>query len=143
MVEKHIQEAIDSRCYEGGDTNIPMEYGFSKACLNVLTRDFADMHPDMIINSCSPGFILTDMTSDMGATKPPEMGTVAPLHCLFAEGIKSGVYFGSDGVRSPLNRYREAGRLWYVCECNVCCCMVCCLGVLRATNTHSSQLLKS
>ena len=107
MIERKIQEAIDSKCYENPDDN--RTYGFSKACLNVLTRDFAAMYPELVINSCTPGFILTDMTAQMGATNPPDAGTVAPLHCLFGENIGSGLYFGSDAVRSPLDRYRGPG----------------------------------
>ena len=107
MIEREIARAITTKCYEEEDNN--QVYGFSKACLNVLTRDFADQHPSLRINACTPGFIMTDMTADMGATNPPEMGTIAPLHCLFGEDVGSGNYFGSDGVRSPLDRYRGPG----------------------------------
>jgi carbonyl reductase 1 len=107
MIERIIKEAIDTKCYEDESNN--STYGFSKACLNVLTRDFADLNPNLTINSCTPGFILTDMTAEIGATNPPEAGTVAPLHCLFGENIGTGFYFGSDAVRSPLDRYRGPG----------------------------------
>ena len=122
MIERHIQEAIDSRCYEHDEPNslLPTAYCFSKACLNVLTRDFADMHPSLVINACTPGFIETDMTAGKGASNPPEMGTVAPLHCLFAEGIESGVFFGSDAVRSPLDRYRAAGKRTLLTSPHLC-----------------------
>lgn len=103
MIESKIQEAIASKCYDGEDNQ---SYGFSKACLNVQTRDFADMYPNLKINACTPGFISTDLTEGMGATNPPEAGTVAPLHLLFDESIGTGMYFGSDAKRSPLDRYR-------------------------------------
>ena len=115
MIERKITEAVDSKCYEEDDS----AYGFSKACLNVLTRDFADMNPGLKINACTPGFILTDMTAHMGATNPPEAGTVAPLHCLFDENIGSGMYFGSDGVRSPLDKYRGPGMAAILLYCRV------------------------
>ena len=49
----------------------------------------------------------------MGATNPPEKGTIAPYFCLFGDvpfGPEvNGRYYGSDGVRSPLDRYRGPG----------------------------------
>ena len=91
-------------------------YGFSKACVNVYTRQLAASHPDLIVNSCTPGWIATDLTAGMGASNPPEKGTLAPLKLLFdelPEGAR-GHYFGSDGLRSPLDRYRNPGDSEYV-----------------------------
>ena len=46
----------------------------------------------------------------MGATNKPEKGTLAPLYCLMEnENLTTGCYYGSDGVRSPLDRYRGPG----------------------------------
>ena len=56
----------------------------------------------------TPGYILTDLTRGMGATNPPEKGTTAPVYCLF-EATSTGWYYGSDAVRSPLDRYRGPG----------------------------------
>ena len=39
---------------------------------------------------------------------PPEKGTVAPLFCLFGD-VTPGWYYGSDAVRSPIDRYRGPG----------------------------------
>ncbi|GMI47307.1 hypothetical protein TrCOL_g1333 [Triparma columacea] len=85
-------------------------YGFSKALLNLYTLQLSKSCPDLIVNSCTPGWIATDLTAGMGATNSPEMGTKAPLHCLFGdlEGA-TGWYFGSDAVRSPMDKYREPG----------------------------------
>jgi len=83
-------------------------YGFSKALLNVYTLSLAHQHPQLCITSCTPGFILTDMTRTFGATNPPEKGTIAPLFCLLGDA-QSGCYYGSDAVRSPLNKYRAPG----------------------------------
>jgi len=88
-------------------------YGLSKACLNAYTACFAREHPDLVVNSCTPGYILTDMTRDMGgATKPPDEGTTAPVYLLMDEEVASlptGWYYGSDAKRSPLDRYRAPG----------------------------------
>jgi NAD(P)-dependent dehydrogenase (short-subunit alcohol dehydrogenase family) len=37
-------------------------YGLSKALLNVYTRAHALAAPGLVINACSPGFIVTDLT---------------------------------------------------------------------------------
>jgi NAD(P)-dependent dehydrogenase (short-subunit alcohol dehydrogenase family) len=84
-------------------------YGLSKACVNAYTRILAREHPGLLINSCTPGFIRTDLTAGMGATNPPKKGTAAPLFCLLGEVEGSGRYYGSDSQRSPLDRYRAPG----------------------------------
>lgn len=56
-----------------------------------------------------PGYILTDITRGMGATKPPEEGTKAAIHCLLGDLEGNGWYYGSDAVRSPIDRYRAPG----------------------------------
>lgn len=86
-------------------------YGFSKACLNVWMMQQAAAHPELLINNCTPGFIATDMTKDLGATNTTDKGTVAPLYLIFgdAENVGTGRFYGSDAVRSPLDRYRGPG----------------------------------
>ena len=49
-------------------------YGFSKALLNSYTVQLSQAHPHLCINSCTPGFILTDLTRAFGAVNPPETG---------------------------------------------------------------------
>ena len=94
-------------------------YGLSKACLNAYTMELARAWPKRTVNACTPGFIETDMTrgfatsrgvtpADVGM-KPPKEGTRAPMHLLFGEPGGSGWYFGSDAVRSPIDRYRSPG----------------------------------
>lgn len=94
--------------YEG------ISYGLSKAALNLLTVQQAAAYPNLQINSCSPGYILTDLTAGMGATNRPEQSNchVAPLFLLFGDvESPNGVayYYGSDAVRSPLYKYRGPG----------------------------------
>merc|ERR1712007_93066 len=84
-------------------------YGFSKACLNAYTMFLAAKHPNLKVNSMTPGYILTDITRGMGATKSPEEGTKAAIHCLLGDLEGNGRYYGSDAVRSPLDRYRGPG----------------------------------
>ena len=91
--------------YEG------IAYGFSKALLNVYTMQLAQENPQLKINSCSPGYILTDLTAGRGAVTPPEKSNCheAPLFLLFGKVEANGRYYGSDAVRSPLDRYRGPG----------------------------------
>ena len=44
------------------------------------TMDLARRNPDLVVNACTPGFILTDITRGMGATKKPEEGTKAHIN---------------------------------------------------------------
>eukprot|EP00747_Dinoflagellata_sp_TGD_P052417 gnl/TRDRNA2_/TRDRNA2_147894_c0_seq1.p1 gnl/TRDRNA2_/TRDRNA2_147894_c0~~gnl/TRDRNA2_/TRDRNA2_147894_c0_seq1.p1 ORF type:complete len:140 (+),score=17.67 gnl/TRDRNA2_/TRDRNA2_147894_c0_seq1:24-422(+) len=106
-LEKVMAEYEES----GGDA-----YGISKACVNTYTARLAKEHSNLKINSCTPGYILTDMTRGMGATNAPEKGTKAPLFCLFGTPEGNGRYYGSDAVRSPLDRYRGPGDPPYVPE---------------------------
>ena len=80
-------------------------------------------HPDLIINAVTPGFVETNLTkgytehygksgAELGMKKPDE-ATLSVERCLF-EDVGSGLYFGSDGVRSPLHQYRSPGDPEYV-----------------------------
>jgi carbonyl reductase 1 len=87
-------------------------YGLSKAFLNAYTVLHAKQDPDLIINSCTPGYIATDITKGMGATNPPSKGAVPPVTLLMSDDfskLPTGRYYGSDCVRSPIDRYRDPG----------------------------------
>lgn len=89
-------------------------YGGSKALLACYTMKLAQLHPNLSISILSPGYILTDMTRGMGATKPPAEGTVSLIKCLFEDlNGKSGYFWGSDGLRSPLHYLRNPGEPEY------------------------------
>ena len=70
VIEKEFAGQTD---YDG------VAYGLSKAFVNVLTQQQAKEHPNLKINAVTPGYILTDLTAGMGATNPPEKGTIAPM----------------------------------------------------------------
>ena len=104
-------------------------YGVSKACVNVYTMELAKRFPKLLVNACTPGFIETDLTRPFAETSgrsPAEMGMKAPVEgtkaamfLMMADleveipGYESGRYYGSDGVRSPLHRYRGPGEPAY------------------------------
>jgi len=94
-------------------------YGLSKACANTYTQWLAQQHPGLTVNACTPGWIATDMTRPMAEArgedpyemgmKTPEQGAQTPLFLLFGDVSGSGHYYGSDGQRSPMHRYRSPG----------------------------------
>jgi len=89
-------------------------YGLSKACLNAYTYHLAQAEAaaGVLVNSCTPGYILTDLTRGMGATNPPEKGTLAPCYLLMDDALATlppGRFYGSDAQRSPLDVYRAPG----------------------------------
>ncbi|AQA18958.1 hypothetical protein BST95_12620 [Halioglobus japonicus] len=92
-------------------------YGFSKACANSYTLWLATQHPQLVINACTPGFIETDLgkeflgarTPQEAGMKPPAAGAQVIIELLFASPRGSGHYYGSDALRSPLDRYRAPG----------------------------------
>ena len=106
-------------------TGLGAGYGVSKACLNAYTMEIARKHPNLLINSCTPGFIETDLTrgyaersgktpQDMGM-KPIDDGAKSAVYLMMADlradipDYESGRYYGSDAVRSPLHKYRSPG----------------------------------
>lgn len=105
--------------YEGAGLAPKDHYGISKACANAYTQILARERPNLGVNAVTPGFIATDLTTpfaeargqtpqEMGMKTPYE-GALAPTHLLFAELEGSGRYYGSDAVRSPLDKYRGPG----------------------------------
>jgi len=87
-------------------------YGLSKALLNAYTILHAKSEPDLIINSVTPGFIATDITKGMGAYNLPSIGAIPPVWLLTSEAVgkqPTGLYYGSDCVRSPIFKYRGPG----------------------------------
>lgn len=116
-VEWGAIDALMSAAVKAGDE--ADAYGLSKACANSLTMCLAQNHPSLRINACTPGFIETDLTrpyaessgkspADLGM-KSPEEGTRSAMHLLFEELDGNGWYYGSDAVRSPLDKYRAPG----------------------------------
>jgi carbonyl reductase 1 len=92
-------------------------YGASKALVNAYTGLHAKTDRNLIINSCSPGYIATDMTRGSSASSPPSKGAVTPCWLMMDEEVEhfpTGRYYGSDCVRSPLHLYRGPGEDPYV-----------------------------
>jgi carbonyl reductase 1 len=87
-------------------------YGFSKALVSAYTWLLAQQETDWIVNSVTPGWIKTDMTAGQGATNPPSKGAIPPVWGLMADELKkqpTGLYYGSDCIRSPWHYYRGPG----------------------------------
>eukprot|EP01006_Ploeotia_vitrea_P030331 TRINITY_DN62796_c0_g3_i1.p1 TRINITY_DN62796_c0_g3~~TRINITY_DN62796_c0_g3_i1.p1 ORF type:complete len:334 (-),score=52.40 TRINITY_DN62796_c0_g3_i1:26-1027(-) len=94
-------------------------YGLSKALLNLYTI-FVHARDDTkrLINAVTPGFIETDLTSvfqsngktlaQMGA-KSPDDGAKPCVQLAVGRLTSTAKYFGSDGLVSPLHKYRGPG----------------------------------
>jgi NAD(P)-dependent dehydrogenase (short-subunit alcohol dehydrogenase family) len=91
-------------------------YGLSKAILASFTLATAKAHPNLMVSCLSPGFVATDMAKEYGAKTTPEEGTFSTRHCLFAELKGSGIFYGSDALRSPLHMSRDPGTPEYTGE---------------------------
>jgi len=100
-------------------SGIGSAYGISKACTNAYSIYLGRENPKLTINACTPGFIETDLTRPMAEAnsktpaemgmKSPEEGASASVFLLMGNPSGSGHYYGSDCVRSPLDRYRSPG----------------------------------
>lgn len=92
-------------------------YGFSKACANVLTMILSRRYPHLVVNACTPGYIDTDLgretlhgrTPREAGMKRPADGARVIVQLLFSAPRGGGWYFGSDGLRSPMDHYRAPG----------------------------------
>ena len=119
-IEKFMSECLKLESERttdwGGDWSA---YGISKACTNAYSIYLAKNNPNLTINACTPGFIETDLTrplaesngktpAEMGM-KSPEEGVSASVFLLMGNPSGSGHYYGSDCVRSPLDKYRSPG----------------------------------
>ena len=122
-IEDYMDKCIDASKYNDiisdNRSNIGSAYGLSKACTNAYTIFLARQYPDLKVNACTPGFIETDMTRQMAVSggktpdemgmKSPEEGTSASIFLLMGNPEGSGHYYGSDCLRSPIDRYRSPG----------------------------------
>ena len=119
-IEKFMSECLKLESERttdwGGDWSA---YGISKACTNAYSIYLAKKNPNLTINACTPGFIETDLTRPMAEAnsetpaemgmKSPEEGVSASVFLLMGNPSGSGHYYGSDCVRSPLDKYRSPG----------------------------------
>eukprot|EP01059_Diplonema_ambulator_P008088 TRINITY_DN17604_c0_g4_i1.p1 TRINITY_DN17604_c0_g4~~TRINITY_DN17604_c0_g4_i1.p1 ORF type:complete len:272 (+),score=58.13 TRINITY_DN17604_c0_g4_i1:63-878(+) len=75
-------------------------YGFSKALLNAYTQHLAASHPSISAHACTPGFVLTDMTSGYkgdSKLKTPEDGAVTPCFLILGNADSEPSSYWRDG----------------------------------------------
>jgi len=118
-LEKYVDASTNNDITSDHDSNTESAYGLSKACANAYTMFLSRQYPDLKVNACTPGFIETDLTRPMaeaGGKTPAEMGMKSPeegasasLFLLMGNPEGSGHYYGSDCLRSPIDRYRSPG----------------------------------
>lgn len=91
-------------------------YGLSKAAVSAYMLLQARDSPSLHVNSLTPGWVETQLTrpfltdgktgESVGMKQPSDVGKPYEV-ALF--GDQTGYYLGSDGLRSPLDRYRSPG----------------------------------
>jgi len=119
FIAECLEMAGDAAAFAARGLGDGEPYGLSKACTNLYTMILAREQPGLRVNACTPGFILTDLTRSYAASSgksPAELGMKSPaegarsaLQLLFGALEGNGRYYGSDGKRSPLDRYRAPG----------------------------------
>jgi len=118
-MDKCVDTSTNNDISSVHDSSSGSAYGLSKACTNAYTMFLAGQYPNLKVNACTPGFIETDMTRPMALSggktpaemgmKSPEEGTSASVFLLMGNPEGSGHYYGSDCLRSPIDRYRSPG----------------------------------
>ena len=89
-------------------------YGLSKALVNMYTMQLARENPNLLVNSCTPGFVKTDMTralevsfggtlEQLGAGEISE-GADVLLYLTIGEITSTGWYFETNKRRASLGR---------------------------------------
>jgi len=102
--------AIDKYMKDNRNDDAMHAYGISKCLLSLYTEAFAKEYPNIWSSSITPGFIDTKICTGLGASKPPEEGTISIRHCLFKDLEGNGWFYGSDAIRSPLWPIRSPGQ---------------------------------
>ncbi|WYZ40966.1 hypothetical protein EsH8_IV_001307 [Colletotrichum jinshuiense] len=70
------------------------EIGMTKA----IAKELQDQGSKMLVNSCHPGYVVTDMTRG-GGTKTPDQGAQTPVHLALADiGGKTGEYWSDEKI---------------------------------------------
>ncbi|KAH9295771.1 hypothetical protein KI387_039359, partial [Taxus chinensis] len=75
-------------------------YFVSKAAVNAYTRILADQHPDMYINCVHPGFVMTDMSFNIGKLSTDEGAKGPVMVALLPPGSPSGQYYDEMEIAS-------------------------------------------
>ncbi|TEA19631.1 Carbonyl reductase [NADPH] 1 [Colletotrichum sidae] len=69
------------------------EIGMTRA----IAKELLDKGSKVLVNSCHPGYVVTDMTRG-GGTKTPDQGAQTPVHLALADIGKTGEYWSGEQV---------------------------------------------
>ncbi|TDZ34363.1 Carbonyl reductase [NADPH] 1 [Colletotrichum spinosum] len=91
-VEKgtHEKEGWPSAAYAVSKAG---EIGMTRA----IAKELLDKGSKVLVNSCHPGYVVTDMTRG-GGTKTPDQGAQTPVHLALADIGKTGEYWSDEKV---------------------------------------------
>lgn len=104
IMEKYLQDMAGGREAQeaAGWGTGARSYKVSKALINTLTVVLAKQHPDVLINSCCPGWTNTDMGKQGKGTPPktPEQGAQTAVRCAIGDLGAGGDGDGGLGKES-------------------------------------------
>lgn len=93
ILQQFLDDFKDNKLKANGWPHVGSAYRVSKAAVNAYTRVLAKKFPNIIVNCVHPGYVNTEMTSNLGELTPEE-GSRGPLMlALMPDGGPSGQYF--------------------------------------------------
>lgn len=102
MADEYLNAVRDGSEEQTGWKHVEASYSVSKSCVTAMTAVLARMNPSILINCCCPGWVRTDMGSQVGeGGKSPEDGAKIPVRLAIGDiGGISGRYWANDGVEN-------------------------------------------
>lgn len=102
MAGEYLDAVRDGIEEKTGWKHVEASYSVSKSCVTAMTAVLARMNPSVLINCCCPGWVRTDMGSQVGeGGKSPEDGAKIPVRLAIGDiGEISGRYWANDGVEN-------------------------------------------
>ena len=106
LTEERIDEIIkwflsdfkNANVQENGWPSPVSAYKISKIALNAYTRLMARKFKNIIVNCVHPGYVVTDMTSQLGYMTVEEGAKGPVMSALLSDGGPSGVYFNQTQI---------------------------------------------
>lgn len=102
MANEYIEAVRNNREEETGWKHVEASYSVSKSCVTALTAVLARENKGVLINCCCPGWVRTDMGSQVGqGGKSPKDGAKIPVRLAIGDIDRiSGRYWANDGVEN-------------------------------------------
>ena len=102
MADEYFAAVRDGKEEETGWKHVDASYSVSKSCVTAMTAVLARENPGVLINCCCPGWVRTDMGSQVGeGGKSPDDGAKIPVRLAIADidGV-TGRYWNNEDKES-------------------------------------------